>query len=52
MISKAASPMNTLELIRGCLAKKSLRTGMRTFESASDLSSLGESDFFSAMIST
>lgn len=51
MLSKAASPKNVLALIKGCFSKKSLRTGIRALESARDLSSSGESDFFSIKMS-
>ena len=44
MLSKAASPKKIFGFIKGCFAKKSVRTGIRALESARDLSSSGESD--------
>ena len=46
-VSKAASPGNVFGLIKGCLEKKSLSVGIKSFEAWTDLSSSGESDFFS-----
>jgi hypothetical protein len=46
MASKAASPRNVLGFINGCLLKKSIRTGIKAFESDKDLSSSGESLLF------
>lgn len=37
--------------INGCFWKKSIKTGSNAFESARDLSSSGESDFFSTTMS-
>jgi hypothetical protein len=51
MVSKAASPRKAFGSISGCFRKKSIKTGSRAFESARDLSSSGESDFFSTTIS-
>lgn len=49
-VSKAASPGNVFRLIKGCLEKKSLSVGIKSFEAWTDLSSSGESDFFSTTI--
>ena len=46
MESKAASPRKVFGCISGCFWKKSIKTGSSALESASDLSSSGESDFF------
>ena len=46
-MSKAASPRKVFGSISGCFWKKSIKTGSSAFESARDLSSSGESDFFS-----
>jgi hypothetical protein len=51
MLSKAASPKKVFGFIKGCFSKKSLRTGISALASARDLSSSGESDFFSTTIS-
>ena len=49
-VSKAASLGNVFGLIKGCLEKKSLSVGIKSFESWTDLYSSGESDFFSTTI--
>ena len=51
MESKAASPRKVFGCISGCFWKKSIKTGSSALESASDLSSSGESDFFPTTIS-
>ena len=51
MVSKAASPRNTVGLISGSLVLKSFNVGSKAFESARDLSSSGDFDFFSTTIS-
>ena len=51
MVSKVAWSKKKFGFINGCLLKKSFKTGIRALESARDLSSSGESDFFRAMIS-
>ena len=43
--SNAASPRNVFGFIKGCFWKKSIKTE-EVLESARDLSSSGESDFF------
>ena len=49
---KAASPRKVLGLIKGMLLKEiNQNREQSALESASDLSSSGESDFFSTMIS-
>lgn len=50
MASNAASPRNVFGFIKGCFWKKSIKTGRSAFESARDLSSSGESDFFPTTI--
>lgn len=49
--SFASSPKKTSGLIKGCLLKKSFNIRIRSFASPTDLFSLGESDFFSIIIS-
>ncbi len=43
--------MKVLNEMSGCFSLKSVRTGMSALESPRDLSSSGESDFFSIIIS-
>lgn len=47
MVSKEASPRKISGVISGCLSLKSLKVGKRALESARDLSSSGDFDFFS-----
>ena len=51
MVSKAESPRKVSGLKCGCSAKKSESIGFSEVESPIDLSSSGESDFFSSGIS-
>jgi hypothetical protein len=51
MVSKAESPRKVSGLKSGWREKKSESTGLREDESPMDLSSSGESDFFSIGIS-
>lgn len=46
MVSKAASPRNTDGLIFGSLVLKSFKVESKALESARDLSSSGDFDFF------
>ena len=51
MVSKAASPRKISGVMSGCLYLKSFKVGSKAFESARDLSSSGDFDFFSTVIS-
>lgn len=48
---KGSIPKKSLRLDQRMLPKKSIKTGSNAFESARDLSSSGESDFFSITMS-
>lgn len=51
MVSKAASPRNTDGSIFGCFVLKSFKVDSKALESARDLSSSGDFDFFSTTMS-
>lgn len=48
---KSSIAKKSLGLINGCFKKKSFRVGIKSLESWTDLSSSGESDFFSTVMS-